>query len=293
MADRRRLACAVVTYDALPWIEQCLESVAALETVVVDHGSSDGTVDVVRERFPAVTLVESENRGLAAGWNRGVAETTGEYVLILNADAWLVGDAAERLVDAADRHPRAALVGPRMRNPDGSLQRSVRGFPTLWRLATEYLYLRKLAPRSQALNAFYAGGFAHDAERTVEWVMGSCMLVRRAAFEEVGPFDERYFLFSEEVDWMRRATDRGWSSSSRRRPSASTSAAPRTAAGSFARTCAGTCGTSRSTGGRARPRTLVGSCAPRCSCEGGCIAASARVSTARWGRGSGRATSRR
>jgi len=211
MADAGRLACVVVTYDALPWLEQCLESVAALETVVVDHGSSDGTVEFVRERFPAVTLVEAENRGLAAGWNRGVAETSGEYVLVLNADAWLLGDAAEQLVDAADRHPRVALVGPRMRHPDGTLQRSVRGFPTLWRLATEYLYLRKLAPRSRALNAFYAGGFAHDAERTVEWVMGSCMLVRRTAFEEVGPFDERYFLFSEEVDWMRRATDRGWS----------------------------------------------------------------------------------
>ena len=248
----------------------------------------------MRERFPAVRLVESENRGLAAGWNRGVAETSGEYVLILNADAWLVGDAAERLVDAADRHPRAALVGPRLRNPDGSLQRSVRGFPTLWRLATEYLYLRKLAPRSQALNAFYAGGFAHDAERTVEWVMGSCMLVRRAAFEEVGPFDERYFLFSEEVDWMRRATDRGWScrlhADGRVRPrrrrrarrQALSRERPRAPAVPLAPRAA-----------RARPSTLVGSCAPRCSCEGGCIAASARVSTARWGRGSARATSRR
>ena len=211
MADAGRVACVVVTYDALPWVERCLESVAALDTVVVDNGSSDGTVGFVRERFPAVRLVELENRGLAAGWNRGVAETSGEYVLILNADAWLEGDAADRLVEAADRHPGAAAVGPRLRNPDGSLQRSVRGFPTLWRLATEYLYLRKLAPRSQALNAFYAGGFDHDAERVVEWVMGSCMFVRRAAFDEVGPFDERYFLFSEEVDWMRRAADRGWS----------------------------------------------------------------------------------
>ncbi len=210
MADVGRVACVVVTYDALPWIERCLESVAALDTVVVDNGSSDGTVATVRERFPSVRLVESDNRGLAAGWNRGVAETSAEHVLILNADAWLVRDAADRLLDTAERHPRAAVVGPRLRNPDGSLQRSVRGFPTLWRLATEYLYLRKLAPRSSALNAFYAGGFDHDAERTVEWVMGSCMLVRRAAFDEIGPFDERYFLFSEEVDWMRRATDRGY-----------------------------------------------------------------------------------
>lgn len=210
MADPGQTACVVVTYDALPWIETCLRSVAGTPTVVVDNGSSDGTVALVRERFPNVQLVEGRNDGLAAGWNRGVEATAGDFVVILNADAWLREGALERLVETAHRHPRAAVVGPRLLNPDGSLQRSVRGFPTLWRIATEYLYLRKLAPRSRALNAFYAGGFGHDAERTVEWLMGSCMLVRRGAYDEVGPFDERYFLFSEEVDWIRRATDLGW-----------------------------------------------------------------------------------
>ena len=209
--DGARVACVVVTYDALPWIEQCLASVAGIETVVVDNGSSDGTVDVVRERFPQVRVLESSNDGLAAGWNRGIAETGCEHVLVLNADAWLVEDALSRLVAAADRHPRAAAVGPKLLNPDGSLQRSVRGFPTTWRLATEYLYLRKLAPRSRSLNAFYGAGFDHESERAVEWVMGACFLLRRNAYDEVGPFDERFFLFSEEVDWMRRATDRGWS----------------------------------------------------------------------------------
>ena len=209
--DGARVACVVVTYDALPWIEQCLASVAGIETVVVDNGSSDGTVDVVRERFPQVRVLESSNDGLAAGWNRGIAEIGSEHVLVLNADAWLVEDALSRLVAAADRHPRAAAIGPKLLNPDGSLQRSVRGFPTTWRLATEYLYLRKLAPRSRSLNAFYGAGFDHESERAVEWVMGACFLLRRNAYDEVGPFDERFFLFSEEVDWMRRATDRGWS----------------------------------------------------------------------------------
>ena len=209
--DRARVACVVVTYDALPWIEQCLASVEGIRTVVVDNGSSDGTLDLVRARFPQVHLVESANHGLAAGWNRGIAETASEHVLVLNADAWFVDDAVARLVAAADRHPRAAAIGPKLLDPDGSLQRSVRGFPTTWRLATEYLYLRKLAPRSRALNAFYGAGFDHESERVVEWVMGACFLLRRSAYDEVGPFDERYFLFSEEVDWMRRATDRGWS----------------------------------------------------------------------------------
>ena len=204
------VSVVVVTLNALPWLERCLESVRGLETVVVDHGSADGTVRVVRERFPDVRVVEQENRGLAAGWNAGMREAGGRYFLILNADAWVVGDAVERLVAFAEAHPDAGLVGPRLRNPDGSLQRSVRAFPTPWRLATEYFFLRKLAPRSRALNAFYAGGFAHDRAREVDWVMGACMLVRREAVEDAGPLDESFFLFAEETDWCFRLRAAGW-----------------------------------------------------------------------------------
>jgi GT2 family glycosyltransferase len=210
MADGDRVAAVVVTYDALPWIEQCLESLAGVETVVVDNGSSDGTVAFVRERFRDVRLVESENRGLGAGWNLGLRETTSAYALLLNADAWLVAGGLDRLVAFADTRPRAAVVGPRLLNPDGTLQRSVRGYPTVWRLATEYLFLRKLAPGSSALNAFYGGGFDHDQTREVEVVMGACMLLRRAAVEEVGYCDEDYFLFSEETDWCFRFHEAGW-----------------------------------------------------------------------------------
>ncbi len=210
MAEPGRVAAVVVTYDALPWIEQCLDSLAGVETVVVDNGSSDGTVAFVRERYPEVRVVESENRGLGAGWNLGIRETSSAYVLLLNADAWLADGALERLVDFADGRPRAAVIGPRLLNPDGTLQRSVRGYPTIWRLATEYLFLRKLAPGSSALNAFYAGGFAHDEVREVEVVMGACMLVRRAAIEQVGECDEDYFLFSEETDWCFRFHEAGW-----------------------------------------------------------------------------------
>jgi N-acetylglucosaminyl-diphospho-decaprenol L-rhamnosyltransferase len=204
------VSVVVVTYDALPWIEQCLESVRGNETVVVDHGSSDGTAAFVRDRFPGVAVVEEENRGLAFGWNTGVARTSGRYVLLLNADAWMHEGAVEELAAFADAHPRAAVVAPRLRNPDGTLQRSVRGDPTLWRIATEYLFLRKLAPRSRALNAFYAGGFAHDDPRRAEWIMGAVWLVRRAAIDEVGPADDSFFLFSEETDWALRFRRTGW-----------------------------------------------------------------------------------
>jgi N-acetylglucosaminyl-diphospho-decaprenol L-rhamnosyltransferase len=209
MAERP-VAAVVVTYDALPWIERCLDSLSGVETVVVDNGSSDGTVAFVRERYPGVRLVESENRGLAAGWNVGIEATESRWVLLLNADAWLDEGALDRLVAFGDLRPRAAVIGPRLRNPDGTLQRSVRGFPTIWRLVTEYFFLRKLAPRSSALNAFYGGGFDHDEIRDVEVVMGACMLVRRAAIGEVGLCDEDYFLFSEETDWCYRFHQACW-----------------------------------------------------------------------------------
>jgi GT2 family glycosyltransferase len=210
MSEAARAAAVVVTFDALPWIEQCLESLRGVETVVVDNGSSDGTVGFVRERFPEARLIESENRGLGAGWNIGIRETRSTYVLLLNADAWLREHALERLCDFADTRPRAAVVGPRLLNPDGTLQRSVRGYPTVWRLATEYLFLRKLAPGSSALNAFYAGGFEHDEVRDVEVVMGACMLLRRDAIDVVGECDEDYFLFSEETDWCFRFREAGF-----------------------------------------------------------------------------------
>jgi N-acetylglucosaminyl-diphospho-decaprenol L-rhamnosyltransferase len=206
------VSVVIVTYNGLPWVEQALESVAGTDVVVVDNGSTDGTVAFVRARFPDAMVLEQENRGLAAGWNAGIAATSGRYVLLLNSDAWLDDGALETLVAYADAHPDVAVVGPRLRNPDGSLQRSVRGFPTLWRLATEYFFLRKLAPRSQLLNAFYAGGFAHDSERDADFLMGAVWLVRRAAIDEIGPADEAFFLFSEEVDWAYRFRKAGWRS---------------------------------------------------------------------------------
>jgi len=210
MAEPSR-SVVVATYNALPWLEQCLESVAGVETVVVDNGSTDGTVAFVRERFPSVAVVEQENLGLAAAWNRGVeASRDSDYVLILNADAWLTAGSLDRLVEFAESRPDAAVVGPRLLNPDGTLQRSVRGFPTPWRLATEYFFLRKLAPRSSLFNAFYAGGFDHDEVREAEFVMGACMLVRRGAIAQVGRLDEAFFLFSEETDWCYRFVQAGW-----------------------------------------------------------------------------------
>jgi GT2 family glycosyltransferase len=204
-------AVVVATHNALPWIEQCLASVAGTETVVVDNDSGDETVAFVSERFPDVRIVEQANRGLAAAWKKGLEEVSpSRWVLILNADAWLSEGALARMVETGDARRDVAVVGPKLLNPDGTLQRSVRGFPTRWRLATEYFYLRKLGPRTEVLNAFYGAGFDHASEREVECVMGACMLVRGTAIDEVGPPDPGFFLFSEEVDWCYRFAQAGW-----------------------------------------------------------------------------------
>jgi N-acetylglucosaminyl-diphospho-decaprenol L-rhamnosyltransferase len=200
----------VVTFNALPWIERCLESVRGNEVIVVDHGSTDGTVALVLERFPEVRLIEQENRGMGGGNNAGMRAAHGRYALLLNSDAWVVDDAIERLAAYADAHPEVAVVGPRLVNPDASLQPSVRGFPTLWRLATEYFFLRKLAPHTRAFNAFYGGGFEYDRAAEVESLYGAALLVRREAADAVGLFDESFFMFSEETDWLYRFRQAGW-----------------------------------------------------------------------------------
>jgi len=204
------VSVVVVTWNSLPTLERCLGSVAGYETIVVDNGSSDGTAGFVSERFPEVRLIEQENRGMGAGNNAGMRASASRYTFLLNADAWVLGDGLAALVAAADAHPRAAVVGPRLLNTDGTLQRSVRGDPTPWRLATEYLFLRKLAPRSRFLNAFYGAGFTYDREAEVESLYGPALLVRRAAADEVGLFDEEFFMFSEETDWLYRFRAAGW-----------------------------------------------------------------------------------
>lgn len=204
------VSAIVVVLNGLPWLERCLESVRGCETIVVDHGSTDGSLDLVRERFPEARLVEQPNLGMGGGCNAGMRMASGRYFLLLNSDAWLTDGSLERLVEFADEHRDAAIVGPRLRNPDGSLQRSVRAFPTRWRLATEYFFVRKLAPGSTLLNPLYVGGFDHRESREVDWLSGACVLVRREAADAVGLFDEAFFMFSEETDWCYRFHQAGW-----------------------------------------------------------------------------------
>jgi GT2 family glycosyltransferase len=207
-----RVSAIVVSFNSRAYLERCLGSVlgAVDDVVVVDSASSDGSGELVRERFPSVRIIElQENRGFGAAMNVGVEAADGDYLLLLNPDAWATDGAVATLVECAEGDVLAGIVGPRLSNPDGTLQRSVRGYPTPWRLATEYFFLRWLAPRSRLFNSFYGAGFDHGSKANVEFLVGAALLVRRSAFDEIGGFDPDFFMFNEEVDLSYRMKHAG------------------------------------------------------------------------------------
>jgi N-acetylglucosaminyl-diphospho-decaprenol L-rhamnosyltransferase len=211
------VSVVIVSYESRSLLERCLAALAAdegrvatCEVVVVDQASQDGTAAWLAAEHPEVRLVAlPHNVGFGAGNNRGAAVASGRWLLLLNSDAFVRPGAVDELVRFAEKRPAAGVVGPRLLWPDGRLQRSCRRFPTVFRIATEFLYLRKLAPRSRILNGFYCGEFAHDEPWRVDWLTGACLLVRRELFEQLDGFDEAFFLYSEEVDLLYRARQLG------------------------------------------------------------------------------------
>jgi GT2 family glycosyltransferase len=202
----------VVAHNTRAYLERCLVALGdRRDVIVVDTGSTDGSRSLVSERFPHARLLELDaNPGYGGALNAGIALAKGRLLVLMNGDAWPLPGALERFVEAASTERGAGILGPRLLNPDGTLQPSVRGFPTLWRLGTEYLFLRWLGPRSRALNAFYGSDFDHRSRREAEFLVGAVLLVRRQLLDEIGGFDERFFMFDEEVDLCYRARARGW-----------------------------------------------------------------------------------
>ncbi|MCW2924684.1 MAG: glycosyl transferase family 2, partial [Thermoleophilia bacterium] len=204
----------VVAWNALDHIDPCLDAAfgagsrgVEVEVLVVDNASTDGTAEHVRSTFPGVRVLETgRNGGMAAGNNAGMLAASGRAFLLLNSDAYLEPGAVRTMLERLDAEPAGtvAAVAPRLLNEDRSPQRSVRGFPTVWRYATEFLYLRRLAPRSRVTNAFYGAGVDLDRPGRIDWATGACLLVPRDAVDAVGLMDEAYFMYGEEVDWLLR-----------------------------------------------------------------------------------------
>jgi N-acetylglucosaminyl-diphospho-decaprenol L-rhamnosyltransferase len=210
----RRLSVIVVSYNSADLLPRCLDSVLAQtagddEVVVVDNASADGSADLVRRDFPSVTVILSEtNLGFGAGNNRALAETNGAYALLLNPDTELGAGSLDGLYRFMESHPRAAVAGGRLRYADGSFQHASFRFPTLWQVALDFFPINWRLTES-ALNGRYPREWDERAFQ-VDHPLGAFMCVRRAAIDEVGVFDERFFMYAEEVDWCLRFKRAGW-----------------------------------------------------------------------------------
>lgn len=212
-----RLGIVIVHYNTPADLARCLVSLheeapaCPHEIVVVDNASTEPGLDELQARFPAVHwLRNTENRGYSRGCNQGLAALTADYHLILNPDIVVLPGALDALLDFADRHPRAGLIGPQLLNEDGTVQESCRRFYTLKTLLLRRTLLGKLFPDSRTVARHLMRDFDHASVRPVDWVLGGCLLVRREARHRCGPMDERFFLYFEDVDWCFRMWQSGF-----------------------------------------------------------------------------------
>jgi N-acetylglucosaminyl-diphospho-decaprenol L-rhamnosyltransferase len=208
------ISIIIVSWNVRDALRACLGSLPAsapeVETLVVDAASTDGTPEMVQAEFPWVKLIaSSENLGYSKGNNLGLAEARGDYAFILNPDTELVGDALARLREHMDAHPRVGVIGPQLILPDESVQASRRRFPTFATALFESTWLQPLAP-SGMMRAYYAADLPASEAADVDWLVGAALFVRREAWKQVGLFDERFFMYSEEIDWQRRFKAAGW-----------------------------------------------------------------------------------
>lgn len=206
------LSVIVVNWNTRGLLEACLSSVEAargnlaLDTWVVDNGSSDGSDDLVRQRFPGVELIaNASNRGYAAANNQAIQQARGRYLLLLNSDAEVEPAALTALVAYGDAHPRAGVIGPKLLNPDGSLQPSGGRFPTPGSTVASLLGLHRLTGRPR-----YGTQRDYAVPAEVDEVSGAAMLIRREVIGQVGGLDEGFAWGYEDVDFCLRAHRAGW-----------------------------------------------------------------------------------
>jgi GT2 family glycosyltransferase len=210
------LSVVVVNRNTRELLTECLASIrelggpVRLETIVVDNGSTDGSVERVRDEFPEVRLITNpENTGYAFPNNQGIAESRGRYLLLLNSDTVLRPGALARLVEFMDEHPRAGACGPLLRFPDGRLQRSCYSIPSPRTYVSNMLTLDRRFPRSRLFGNEHMG-FGHDRTVEVEALLGAALLVRRETLEQVGALDERLRIHYNDFDWCLRIREAGW-----------------------------------------------------------------------------------
>jgi GT2 family glycosyltransferase len=211
------LSVVIVGWNARHYLELCLKSLAdapprrSMEVLVVDNASSDGSAEMIKAQFPWVKLIRSEeNLGFAKGNNVAIRQCQGRYIALVNPDVIVFSGCLDTLADFLDQNPKVGNVGPRVLNPDMTLQSTCRRFPTLWNnfcsatgLATQFKNSKFFAGE----HMFY---FPHDRTLPVDVLVGCFSMIRRETFDEVGLLDENLFMYGDDVDWCRRAWKAGW-----------------------------------------------------------------------------------
>jgi GT2 family glycosyltransferase len=211
------LSVQIVNWNAREHLRQALRSLFEnappfpFEVLVLDNASWDGSVQMVEKEFPQVRLLVSEvNLGFAKGHNELARHARGRYLFILNPDTVVMPDALTRLVQFAEAHPEAGIIGPKLLNPDGSLQYSCRRFPNPVAAIFRNTPLGRLFPHNRYTRDYLMLDWDHNSVREVDWVSGAAMLVRREVYEQLGGFDEQFFIYVEDVDLCYRAWQAGW-----------------------------------------------------------------------------------
>jgi len=211
------VSVVIVNHNTRELLRSCLESlvnrggVTELEVIVVDNGSTDGSVGMVREVFPSVTvMVNPTNEGFAAPNNQGMGLARGRYIFLLNTDTVLERDALRVLVRSLEQAPAVGACGPMLVHPDGSVQRSVKGFPSLMTHCADMLFLDRLFPRSRLFGRGEMAAFDYSRKAEVDHLMAAAFLVRQEVLSSVGLFDERFSIYYNDMDWCFRMRQQGW-----------------------------------------------------------------------------------
>ena len=201
----------VVTYNSARWIDRCLNSLTGVPTIVVDNAGHDGTSAIVRDRHPDVRLVvRRRNGGFAVAANEGASAASTDDILLLNPDA-VARPGSVAILDAYLRdHPKVGIVAPRLLNADGTRQDNIRTFPTPLTMLARRSPLGRTALGKRILRDHFLRDSAANVARPIPATIGAAMLVRRAAIDQIGPMDERIFLYGEDWDWCYRAWAAGW-----------------------------------------------------------------------------------
>jgi len=211
------LSIIVLVWNARDFAIKCLQSLVShvaacsLEIIVVDNGSSDGIDTLIEQRFPGVHLIRNgRNLGFAAGNNIGIRKAVGRYLCLLNSDTEVLPGSLDALITFMDTHPKVGLCSPQGVNPDGTVRKSCKHFPTLRNQICSCLGLSRLFPNSRILNGRHMDYFDHLTTRNVDVLPGSFWMIRREALTEAGLLDEGFFFYGEDLDWCRRFHTCGW-----------------------------------------------------------------------------------